>query len=53
MVAKAVVLPTTGSASLVIGLGLDSGVVAVAVNLFFREPFAPPPLYRHCATGAH
>ena len=52
MVAKAVALPAAGSASLAIGLGLDDGVVAAAVNLI-QEPFAPPPIYRHCATGAH
>ena len=33
VVAKAVVLPAAGSASLSIGLGLDGGVVAAAVNL--------------------
>ena len=36
VVAKAVALPAAGSASLSIGLGLDGGVVAVAVNLVSR-----------------
>ena len=36
VVAKAVALPPAGSASLVIGLGLDRGVVAAAVDLVSR-----------------
>ena len=36
MVAKAVVLPAAGNAFLVIGLGLDGGVVAAAVDLVSR-----------------
>jgi len=36
VVAKAVALPAAGSASLSIGLGLDGGVVAAAVNLVSR-----------------
>ena len=36
VVAKAVALPIDGSASLLIRLGLDGGVVAAAVNLVWR-----------------
>ena len=36
VVAKAVALPAASSASLAIGLGLDDGVVAAAVNLVSR-----------------
>ena len=39
MVAKAVVLSAAGNASLAIGLGLDGGVVAAAVNLVPRAVY--------------
>ena len=48
---KAVALPAAGSASLSIGLGLDGGVVAAAVNLVSRAICPTSSLYALCDGG--